>query len=460
MCDSFKKQVFASLWGFCLSGSLFAASESRDASSYAEGDHGGLHSGMSEVGVKPPSAVDDIEQDPEDSTDYDSEVDILDRIHAATVPQKVDEASREQGVVVEGDVVWRTLSNIEKADFYFSNENYLLAERFYVRALEKSRDADEQKKALVQLAEVYFAREKPIKAINILEEALDKYPLLQSDPEFVYRLAEIYRAGEMRQEAIALFYKVINTIVVGNAHNLDEFIDLARLAKFQIARLLYEDGEFEQAFGAFNRIELLEMSDENHEIVMYYKVLASLKAAKPDVGRELIEAFLERFPFSEYSPELMYLRAEVLFGMGKVEEGSRQLLDLLDYVEGDEIFSSEWVFWRQQAGNRLANRYYAEGDYLMALRIYQGVVSLNEAPSWRLPIIYQMSLCFEKLNMYDRAKESYTFLLEDLALITPEKMSPVLKQLKSSAEWRLKVLSWKEDTEADAASLLNQPVES
>ena len=71
-----------------------------------------------------------------------------------------------------------------------------------------------------------------------------------------------------------------------------------------------------------------------------------------------------------------------------------------------------------------------------------------------------MSLCFEKLDMYERARESYTFLLEDLALITPDRMTPVLEQLKASAEWRLKVLTWKEDTESDAASLLNESVES
>jgi tetratricopeptide (TPR) repeat protein len=242
---------------------------------------------------------------------------------------------------------------------------------------------------------------------------------------------------------------------------LSKYLTIARMAKFEIAKTHYEDGNYQKAFEDFERIDLLELSRENHETILYYKILAALKSAQPSLGESLIQEFIQLFPKSEFLPELSYLRAEVLMAQGQVEEASNLLIQILESFEPDSPTdelseSDEFFFWKQKAGNRLANRYYTQGDYTVALRIYQGLVGLSEAPEWRLPVIYQMSLCFEKLGMYDRAKESFTYLIEDLEAIGPGEQNRLLKQLKNNAVWRLKVVEWKERTESEAASLLNR----
>lgn len=353
------------------------------------------------------------------------------------------------------EVSWSQLTDREKARYYFEQKRYRLAERAYIEIVERSGDSEALGDVLVELAECYYAGGNYLKAIEIMEQAFLRFPNIGRDAEQIFRLGQFYKAGGLREQAVDLFYQVINSIVVSGPKVLDKYLPIARMAQFEIARTNYENREYRKAYEAFDRLDVLDLSPENHETIFYYKVLAALKAAKPDVGQDLIESFLEKFPQSEYLPEMMYLRAEVLMRQGKVEAATAQLLDLLDNFPTDSPFDSgELIFWKQQAGNRLANRFYNEKDYAKALRIYQGLVGLNESSEWQLPVIYQISLCFEKLKMYERAKESYTFLLEELERMAASERSRSLEKLKESAAWRLNVVEWKSKTESEAAALL------
>jgi tetratricopeptide (TPR) repeat protein len=322
--------------------------------------------------------------------------------------------------------------------------------------LEHSQDPREKAAVLRQLAEMYYLRGLYAKAISAMEQAMFHTPGANGDPEWLFRLGEFYRDAGLGDKSAETFFRVLNSIVIGGEKNLKRYLRIARLAKFEIARIRYMEENYELAFSLFNRIELLELSEVDRETVMYYQVLSATKALRSESALTVIEDFIRQFPTSEFVPEIIYIKADVLMGLGQVAAGSAALMQLLDSVgDREDQGTSEWVFWRQQAGNRLANRFYAEGDYLVALRIYQGMVGLSESPSWRMPVVYQIGLCFEKLKMSDRAKESYAYLVQHLEKLDAARMTPALRQLSENVNWRMKLLDWRNDAEEQALDLLN-----
>lgn len=346
---------------------------------------------------------------------------------------------------------------LEKARYYAKEESFELAERAYVELIEQTGTQEELEQALLELSEVYYESGQYVKGIEVLNMAFQRFGHLGLDAEKIYRLGEFYQAAGLYEKAVDIFYEVINTVVISGSEELDEYLPVARMAQFQIARTNYENGDFRKAYEAFDRIDVLDLSRENREVVLYYEIVSALKAGETERGGELIDEFFTEFPESEYSRELSYLRAEVLMMQGRPDEATDHLVKILDSFDSEDIGGSEErVFWKQQAGNRLANRFYAEGDYAVALRIYQGMLGLGDSPNWRLPIVYQMGLCFEKLGFFDRARESYTYLLEDLEQLSEKDWNRSLRHLEESVKWRSEVLQWRESAEATSAGLLNQ----
>ena len=359
---------------------------------------------------------------------------------------------------VNGTQVWAEMSVREQADFYLAQDRKLLAERAYIAIIEYAKDTDtDLLHALTQLSELYYAQAEYTKAIDMLEQAMAKFPVQAATPERLYRLGEFYRDANLPTRSAEAFFRVINSIVVGGEKSLKRYLHLARLSKFEIARSHYMNRDYARALALFDRIELLELSAENHETVLYYKILATLKIPELKAGIELIDVFMKKFPESEFLPELLFSKADVLMKLGEKDTSIALFMRLLDSAKNEsDANERQRTFWHQQAGNRLANRFYAEGDYSVALRIYQGMVELSELPSWRMPVIYQIALCFEKMAMHERAQESYLFIEQNMKSLDADTLSPGLRQIKENAAWRLKVIQWRIDAEKQATSLLNQ----
>lgn len=357
-----------------------------------------------------------------------------------------------------GDQVWSEMSVREQADFYWAQGRKSLAERAYIGIMEYSKDTDaDLLHALTQLSELYYEQSEYTKAIDMLEQAMAKFPVLAATPERLYRLGEFYRDANLPTRSAEAFFRVINSIVVGGEKSLKRYLHLARLSKFEIARSHYMNRDYARALALFDRIELLELSAENRETVLYYKILATLKLPELKAGIELIDTFMEEFPESEFLPELLYSKADVMMKLGEKDSSIALFMRLLDSAKNESDASErQRTFWHQQAGNRLANRFYAEGDYSVALRIYQGMVELSEQPSWRIPVIYQIALCFEKMAMHKRAQESYLFIEQKMKPLDADALSPALRQIKENTAWRLKVIQWRIDAEEQAASLISQ----
>lgn len=365
--------------------------------------------------------------------------------HTAAFPE---DPEADPGGLDEGQP-WEAATALEKALFYLEQGSYDLAEKGFVELLETPRPLEEKKPLLLHLADVYTASGQVAKAVDVLENCLRTFPNMEEKPEVHFQLGQLYRDLGLSDDSIGMFYRVLNSIVVSGEANLKKYLNLARLAQFEIALSHYNEEAYDRAFLLFDRIDLLELDPADRETVSYYKSLSLLKSGQNKEALALLEEFVEAYPESEYRPEMLFLKAEVLYRMNRTESSAEALLQLLESAgTSSGEASGRWVFWRQQAGNRLANRFYNEGNYLIALRIYQGMVGLDESPAWQLPIVYQIGLCFEKLLMFDRAEESYTYIRDELAKLTGDQARESLSVMDGNVRWRLEVLGWREEMAA------------
>ncbi len=94
------------------------------------------------------------------------------------------------------------------------------------------------------------------------------------------------------------------------------------------------------------------------------------------------------------------------------------------------------------AGNEIGNQLFLEGDNVNAVTVYKGLLGLDEATSWKLPIYYQIGLCFERLLQPDKALEAYGEIIRLGGKVTV-KLEPSLQMVLDMARFRHDILSWK-----------------
>ncbi|MCZ6671923.1 MAG: tetratricopeptide repeat protein, partial [Verrucomicrobia bacterium] len=316
----------------------------------------------------------------------------------------------------------------------------------------------EHKKALFGLAETYYKRGSLAQSVSLLDQFLQEFPEDERRVEIIFQVGLLYREMRLYPEAITTFYRVLNSIVVTGEINLPKYLSLARRSQFEIARSHYYGEQWDQALVLLDRIELFELNPKDRESLLFYQAHATLRMGEREKGLNLVQKLLHTYPSSPLVPEMLYTKAETLTQMQQHEDAVATLMELLE-LSGlpDENASDEWRYWRQQAGNQFANRYYKNQDFLAALRLYQGIAVLDDRAEWQLPIIYQMGICFEKLGMFDRAVESLQFVaqgVEKLSETEGKSSDAALDQLYERAQWRLNMLNWRSGLELDRFPML------
>ena len=99
-----------------------------------------------------------------------------------------------------------------------------------------------------------------------------------------------------------------------------------------------------------------------------------------------------------------------------------------------------WAYWQLRTGNQLANDFFEAGDTLNAHAIYSGLLELSPEPNWRLPILYQIGLCYERLGVNERARASYQSIVDTAGANPPADLA----ELTRMAAWRIEHLAWRE----------------
>lgn len=320
-------------------------------------------------------------------------------------------------------------------------QDYELAEDLYIRVLSLSLDKAERRDILMEMANMFEQAEIRMKYVAVLEKFVS---LFNSDPELprVYlRLGRIYREVGAPRLALQRFYSVLNTSLSLGPDAIDTYKRLSVQAQFEIAETHFLLAHYEEAAKHFDRLKLLDLPPEErataHFKASYTRYLME-QYAEVLAG---LDRFIEQYPNSVYGPEARYVLATTYRKLGRFQDAVTETLTLLRTEAATD--PERLIYWQRKTGNQLANEFYEEGDYLAALRIYQAMAPLSNAPSWQWPVIYQIGLCFERLGMEPRAMEAFRLIVtaeewedEDLDV------SESVRALQEMAQWRLEHLQW------------------
>ena len=271
-------------------------------------------------------------------------------------------------------------------------------------------------------------------------------------------------------------------------------------AMFEIAETFLASEDYDNAIKFYDRLNRLEqLNDSDRSVVDYKRGLSHFrrgsdtlrkqdreKRLNPDVSRsvdktfektpradfarvkEILGGYGTLYPTSPYVPETHYLLALAFEQLNQSEESIGQLLSLLKEANfNPQVILAEeeqknlrdrdldriskmkaiWNFWKKKTGNYLANKFFESGEFFNAYRIYSALLAVDETPAWRVPLLYQIALCEEKLGNFVQATETY-ISIEDLfgkneGARTELAQSKYLKFVYGMSKWRREQL---EDT--------------
>jgi tetratricopeptide (TPR) repeat protein len=154
-----------------------------------------------------------------------------------------------------------------------------------------------------------------------------------------------------------------------------------------------------------------------------------------------LRAYIEQWPQDDNVPEARYLLAISLRELKRPQEAFAATLDLLR-TEKSRVATDpkRWAYWQRKTGNQLANDFFETGDTMNARAIYAGLLELSTERGWRVPISYQLALCYERLGATDNARTSYQSVVDGAGENPPAD----LLELATMAKWRIQHLAWRE----------------
>lgn len=304
--------------------------------------------------------------------------------------------------------------------------------------------AAEQSEGLIGLGRLYRRSGALVKAAAVYEKFLKQFPDDQLVPDALLELGRTLRAMGVHRLAISRFYSVINSTLKIPTGGFEHYQLLAKTAQFEIAETHFESGDYAEAGKFYSRVRLLDLAPADRARA-HFKAAAALDlAGDHDGALTTLRAYLEQWPDDENVPEARALLATTLRKLGRPAEALGATLDLLR-AEHDRADPRRWAYWQRRTGNQLANEFFQLGDTRTALAIYQGLVPLGEDAAWRLPIVYQTALCYERLGQVERARAAYQSIVDTLAS-DKAAASEDLAELGRMAGWRLTHASWADDT--------------
>ena len=327
--------------------------------------------------------------------------------------------------------------------------DHVSSELAFRQVLAEKATKEQDHAALMGLARTYRKKTEFTKAAAIYETVIQNYPEDPLLPTVYLELGRTLRALGAYKIAIARFYSVINTTLKLPENNADNYRQLARTAQFEIAETHFQAGEYEEANRYFARLKLLDLAPEDRARAHFKSIYALTLLGDHEKAVGGFRAYLDQNPNDENVPEARYLLSVSYRALGRYNESLATALELLraekKYVDSNP---KRWAYWQRKTGNTLANQFFEQGDFGSALIIYQNLANLSPEPSWRLPVLYQIGLCNERLHLNDRARECYETILEGTRNATNE--SPrhqELVDLFEMADWRMKHLVWQQTTD-------------
>lgn len=368
-----------------------------------------------------------------------------DDTHAA--PEHAAESPQNPHTITAEEVV----SLLRIGETKTAQGDFESAEIAYQQILGARATAEQDRDALLGMARMYRRKNELTKAAAVYEKLIREYPGDAILPVAYLELGRTHRALGAYRLAIARFYSVINSTLKLTEEGADTYRQLARTAQFEVAETYFVSGDYAEAARFFSRLKLLDLAPSDRARAHFKSAYALHMGGDYEKAITTLRSFLESNPDDENTPEALYLLSVSYRRLGQNQESLAAALGLLKLEQGKENQDPKrWAYWQRRTGNQLANEFYEQGDASSALAIYVSLANLSNDPVWRLPVLYQIGLCYERLRSGDKARESFTQVVNEVKAATiPKNRSAELAELAKMASWRLKHLDWQSNADRD-----------
>lgn len=316
----------------------------------------------------------------------------------------------------------------------------------------------DEKSALLGLAHLYRKEgSEPnansiylTKAGAIYERFLKDFPNDERVPDALLELGRTQREVGAYHMAISRFYSVINSTLKFPATGFDHYESLAKTAQFEIAQTHFDAGEYLDADKYFTKVRLLDLAPADQARAHFMAALSEQRAGEYERSVITLRTFIAQWPDDQNVAEARYFLATSLRLLNRHQEALVVTLDLLRLEhKRDGADLQRWSYWQRRTGNQIANEFFQNGDTFNALAIYKGLNQLTTDRNWRLPVTYQIGLCYERLRQLEDARAAYNLIITAAKIgadQTPP--SPEIAQLAQMAAWRLAHLDWRDSVDS------------
>jgi tetratricopeptide (TPR) repeat protein len=339
-------------------------------------------------------------------------------------------------------------TNLAMAIYYVNLRQPEKAEPLLVALLAGDNPESLQKTALFELGNTVRAENDLPRAQTIYTQYIQRWPNDPKVTEILLRQGENFRAMGLNELALGKFYSVMTSALALKDGQFDYYQKLVLQTQVEIAETHYMMGQFSDAADFYLR--LIQNADPglNREQVQFHLVRSLNIIGRNDQAAAQAQDFITRFPDSDQVPETRYYLAESLKALGRNAEALQQVLLCLQEQKSRTSQNPEvWAYWQQRIGNEIGNQLYHEGDYVKSLEVYMNLEQLNPAPSWQIPVEYQMGMTYEKLLQPEKAAETYQNIVSRQNEAGTNS-TPALQAVFDMARWRINFIQWQ--TNADA----------
>jgi len=375
----------------------------------------------------------------------------------ASVPAKATPAAGKIAPPTAGDaiedLIKEGLAKLEEG-------NFEAAKAKFHQVISHEATVGQHRTALLGFARALRKNNELTKSSAVYEKILKDYPLDEDAPDIYLELGRVQRALGAHKSAVNRFYSVINSTLKLPESGALRYRQLALTAQFEIAETYFQAGDYAEASRFYSRLRLLDLAPSDRAQA-HFKSAYALFLAQDYIGAvSSLRAYLDQHPQDENVPEARYLLAVSYRRLNRPLEALVEVLELLR-VEKTRIAQDpkRWAYWQRKTGNQIANEFYEQGDSANALTIYLTLAELSPEPNWRMPIMYQIGLCQERIGQIEDARKSYQSILDNVRAAPRDGAARLdqLAELARMAEWRLAQISWQQSAQQRLLMLLPPP---
>jgi TolA-binding protein len=336
--------------------------------------------------------------------------------------------------------------------------DYDAATTTFTRVLSLEATTAQHRAALLGFARALRKKNELTKAAAVYEKILKDYPLDEDAPDIYLELGRTQRALGAYRTAINRFYSVINSTLKLPEAGATRYRQLAKTAQFEIAETHFQAGDYQEASRFYSRLRLLDLAAADRARA-HFKSSYALFLAEDYLGAVgSLRDYLNQHPDDENVPEARYLLA---VSYRRLHRPLESLVEALELLRTEKTRTAKdpklWIYWQRKTGNQIANEFYEQGDSANALTIYLTLSELSPELAWRLPIVYQAGLCYERLGEAAEAIASYQTILDNVRVPKGDGSArPELADLARMAAWRLDQITWQQNTQQRLLLLLPQ----